>query len=69
MDIVETAEGSQTGYLAGDADEYAHCIATILYNSLDQNETIRNAARASVDRFSEKEFENQFLRATNLLFE
>lgn len=68
MDIIETSEGSQTGYLAVDAIEYAECILTILYNTKEQNETIRNAARASVDRFSEKEFEINFLRAVSPLF-
>lgn len=63
MDIVETSEGSQNGYLAIDAYDYARCIATILYNGREYNGKIRDAARASVDRFSEKEFENGFLRA------
>lgn len=45
MDIIETSEGSQTGYLAVDALDYAHCIASILYNSNEENEAIRNAAR------------------------
>lgn len=45
MDIVETAEGSRTGYLAVDAESYAHCIATVLYNSKEQNDAIRQAAR------------------------
>lgn len=68
MDIIETSEGSQTGYLATDACEYAEAIATILYNTKEQNDTTRNAARASCDRFSEKEFENGFLRAIGPLF-
>lgn len=45
MDIIETSEGSQTGYLAVDALDYAHCIANILYNSQEENDAIRNAAR------------------------
>lgn len=68
MDIVETSEGSRTGYLAVDAIEYANCIAVILYNTKEENDTIRTAARASCDRFSEKEFDVNFLRATTLLF-
>uniref|UniRef100_A0A182Q1T1 GDP-Man:Man(3)GlcNAc(2)-PP-Dol alpha-1,2-mannosyltransferase n=1 Tax=Anopheles farauti TaxID=69004 RepID=A0A182Q1T1_9DIPT len=63
MDIIETSEGSQNGYLAFDAYDYARCIANILYNTPEYNAKIRDAARASVDRFSEKEFENGFLRA------
>lgn len=50
MDIVETSEGSQTGYLADEAEDYARCIATILYNTKERNEKIRNAARY-VNRF------------------
>lgn len=69
MDIIETAEGSQTGFLAVDAVEYAKCIATILYNTKEQNDTIRRAARASVERFSEAEFEKGFLRAIGSFFD
>lgn len=67
-DIIETADGSQTGYLAVDAVEYAQCFASVLYNTKEQNETIRTAARASVDRFSESEFDSAFLRATGPIF-
>ena len=45
MDIIETSEGSRTGYLAVRAMEYADCIANILYNTDEENDTIRNAAR------------------------
>lgn len=45
MDIIETSEGSQTGYLAVDAMDYATCLATILYNTKEENDTIRDAAR------------------------
>ena len=45
MDIIETSEGSQNGYLAVDAVEYANCILNILYNTKEQNESIKNAAR------------------------
>lgn len=45
MDIVETAEGSRTGFLAVDALDYANCIASILYNSKEENNAIREAAR------------------------
>lgn len=45
MDIIETSEGSRTGYLAVCAMEYADCIANILYNTDEENETIRNAAK------------------------
>lgn len=45
MDIVETAAGSQTGYLAVDAIDYAEAIARILYNTKETNDMIRMAAR------------------------
>lgn len=68
LDIVETSEGSQNGYLAVDAVEYATCFYNILYNTKEENESLRNAARSSVERFSEKEFEVNFLRAVSPLF-
>ncbi|XP_055625508.1 GDP-Man:Man(3)GlcNAc(2)-PP-Dol alpha-1,2-mannosyltransferase isoform X1 [Toxorhynchites rutilus septentrionalis] len=69
MDIVETSEGSRNGYLALDAYDYARYIATILYNGREYNKKIREAARASVDRFSEVEFENGFLRAISTILD
>lgn len=60
LDIIETSEGSQTGFLAVDPLDYANAIATILYTSKDELDAIRVRARASVDRFSEREFENNF---------
>lgn len=45
MDIIETADGSRTGYLATDAIDYANCIAKILYNTKEENDRIREAAR------------------------
>lgn len=45
MDIIQTAEGRRTGYLATDAMDYANCIRTILYNSKEENEKIKEMAR------------------------
>lgn len=45
LDIIETSEGSQNGYLATDAIEYANCILTIIYNTIENNDRIRKAAR------------------------
>lgn len=45
MDIIETSEASQTGYLAAEPEEYARAIAAILFNTKEENEKIRNAAR------------------------
>ncbi|KRG06812.1 GDP-Man:Man(3)GlcNAc(2)-PP-Dol alpha-1,2-mannosyltransferase isoform X1 [Drosophila mojavensis] len=68
FDIIETSEGSQNGFLATDAVEYAASILNIIINPAETNRNIRNAARSSVERFSEKEFNNQFLRAISPLF-
>lgn len=45
MDIIEMSAGSQTGFLADEAEEYARCIAKILYSRREDNDTIREAAR------------------------
>ncbi|XP_036670678.3 GDP-Man:Man(3)GlcNAc(2)-PP-Dol alpha-1,2-mannosyltransferase [Drosophila suzukii] len=67
LDIVETSEGSQNGFLATDAVEYAENILNIIVNN-EEMDGIRSAARASVERFSEQEFEKNFLRAVSTLF-
>ncbi|VVC90152.1 unnamed protein product [Leptidea sinapis] len=66
-DIVETAIGSRTGFLATEPDEYARAILEVIALPPHQRRDIVNAARASVDRFSEMEFEKSFLRATEPL--
>lgn len=68
LDIIETSEGSQNGYLATDAVEYAGSILNIILNPVDTNRSIIDAARSSVERFSEKEFDEQFLRAISPIF-
>lgn len=45
MDIIETSEGSRTGYLAVNTMDYAECLDTILYNTKEENDAIRDAAR------------------------
>lgn len=45
LDIIETSEGSQSGFLAVDAVEYANCILTIISNTEEENKCLRNAAR------------------------
>ncbi|XP_063995596.1 GDP-Man:Man(3)GlcNAc(2)-PP-Dol alpha-1,2-mannosyltransferase [Diachasmimorpha longicaudata] len=67
-DIIETQRGSQTGFLAVDAEEYAKIIATIIHMKPEERSTIRNAARASVNRFSCEQFEREFLRTVAPLF-
>lgn len=61
-DIIETQLSSQTGFLATDAEEYAAIIANIIEMDQDTKDIIRNAARASVDRFSGQQFESEFIR-------
>lgn len=51
MDIIETSEGSRTGYLATDAIDYANCIAKILYSTKEENDKIREAARLVLHNF------------------
>ncbi|GFG39376.1 hypothetical protein Cfor_03223 [Coptotermes formosanus] len=65
MDIIVESEGSQNGFLAADETEYAQAIATILKLSPHTRKAIQDAARASVDRFSVKEFEKGFVRAVD----
>ncbi|XP_077296491.1 ALG11 alpha-1,2-mannosyltransferase isoform X1 [Arctopsyche grandis] len=66
-DIIETSEVSRTGFLASTPEDYARTILEVLALTEDQRHTIRSAARASVDRFSQKEFEKGFLRAIDPL--
>ncbi|CAH2088385.1 unnamed protein product [Euphydryas editha] len=66
-DIIETSEGSRTGFLASEPEEYARAILEVIALPSDEKKRIIEAARASVDRFSEKEFEKAFLRATEPL--
>ncbi|KAG6448510.1 hypothetical protein O3G_MSEX005520 [Manduca sexta] len=66
-DIVETSETSRTGFLAAEPDEYARAILEVIALPTDERKRIIEAARASVDRFSEKEFEKSFLRAVEPL--
>ncbi|KAB0800124.1 hypothetical protein PPYR_06384 [Photinus pyralis] len=68
LDIIETSEGSRLGFLATTADEYAHVIRYILYMSEAEVSGVRERARASVDRFSTKKFQDEFLRAIEPLF-
>jgi alpha-1,2-mannosyltransferase len=58
MDIVD--EG-QTGFLASDIDSYATTMRQILEMKSDERKEIRERARESVDRFSNKNFEEKFM--------
>lgn len=67
-DIVEESEGSRNGFLASDENEYARALAAIIKMSPQGRNKIREAARSSVDRFSEQEFEKGILRTLDPLF-
>lgn len=56
------------GFLAQTADEFAHILKYILLQSEEEMNEIRERARASVNRFSSKKFQEEFLRAVEPLF-
>lgn len=65
MDIVIEDESSRNGFLAIHEEEYASTLQRILLEMTDEGrDVIRERARASVERFSEREFEVAWLRAT-----
>lgn len=68
LDIIETSEASRLGFLAVTAEEYAHTIKFMLYMSEEESAEIREKAKASVERFSRKKFQEEFLRAIQPLF-
>lgn len=68
LDIVVPHEGKVTGFLADSEEGYAETMAHILSMSAEKRLQIRNSARASVNRFSDQEFEVTFLLAVEKLF-
>lgn len=64
MDIVAQKNSNLfcNGFHAEDEDEYAEAINKILKFTPKQRQEIRLKARKSVDRFSETQFSNGFLR-------
>lgn len=68
LDIIETSEASRLGFLAVTAEEYAHTLRYVLFLSDEEVMEIRERARASVDRFSRRKFQEEFLRAIEPLF-
>lgn len=68
LDIIETSESSRLGYLALTPQEFAHWIKYILDCTDEENNEIRERAKASVDRFSLGKFQTEFLRAVDPLF-
>lgn len=68
MDIVVPYQGKPTGYLASDVDGYANAMESVLKMSASERAEICLNARESVERFSEQEFNDSFLNATEPLF-
>ncbi|CAG7815708.1 unnamed protein product [Allacma fusca] len=68
MDIVMEYDGSRNGFLATDENDYAWAIQTILSMTPEARAAIRQRAKASVDRFSDRQFAKEFLKATESLF-
>ncbi|XP_034187021.1 ALG11 alpha-1,2-mannosyltransferase isoform X1 [Osmia lignaria lignaria] len=67
-DIIVTQPGSQNGFLASEAEEYAKIIAHIINMNPEERTAIRMVARASVNRFSDEVFEREFLRTIEPFF-
>lgn len=63
MDIVADEDGRRTGFLAGDAEQYAGAILAVLQMPEADRLLIAAAARRRAERFSEKRFYEDFLAA------
>ncbi|XP_063600803.1 GDP-Man:Man(3)GlcNAc(2)-PP-Dol alpha-1,2-mannosyltransferase-like [Penaeus indicus] len=68
MDILLDYEGQKTGYTASEAETYGQVMKGILEASDAEREAIRTAARSSVDRFSDEQFETSFISASEFIF-
>ena len=67
MDIIVEEASVRNGFLAVTEQEYAAAIDFILNMSPEGRKAVRERGRASVDRFSETEFESGWIRATEAL--
>ena len=68
MDIIVEDANVRNGFLAVHEKEYAANISYILGSlSRDGRQSIRHRARASVDQFSDRDFESGWIRATESL--
>lgn len=68
LDIVIPYNNSATGFLASTEAEYARAMKIIFTMNSDKSLLIRQNARNSVARFSEEEFETNFLTVMEPLF-
>lgn len=67
MDIVIPYKGEKTGFLAETEEEFAECLYKIYRMSVQKRNTIREAAREHVKKFSQEKFNNDFIDAFNTL--
>lgn len=63
MDIVVPYKGEKTGFLAETDDEYAEWLFTIFTMSQKRKAAIRDAAREHVKKFSQENFNINFMEA------
>ena len=64
-DIIIPYKGVNTGYLAENLQEYSDNLLMIFNLNLNQRNNIRRAAREHVKKFSQNEFNSNFLDAFN----
>ena len=65
MDIVVPFKGEKTGYLAETEDEYCDSLYSIYKMDSKKRNSIREAAREHVKKFSQEQFNVDFLEAFN----
>ncbi|XP_050546579.1 GDP-Man:Man(3)GlcNAc(2)-PP-Dol alpha-1,2-mannosyltransferase [Daktulosphaira vitifoliae] len=68
MDIIIEEGAGQNGFLATNEVEYAHAIHKAILLTDEQKLSLQKAARGSVNRFSNDQFRDNFLRAVQPLF-
>ena len=65
MDIVVPHKGEQTGFLAGNEEEFAESLYAIYTMPVKKRSSIREAAREHVKKFSQEQFDVEFMEAFN----
>lgn len=61
MDIVVKHDENRTGFLASDVDSYSDAMRTIFDLSENEKMNIRRNARSHIEKFSDKQFSDQFM--------
>ncbi|KAL0227396.1 hypothetical protein P9112_014720 [Eukaryota sp. TZLM1-RC] len=59
--VIPLQDGSQTGFLCSDVEEYARALGTVLLGNWDHLSHIQHGARRAVKRFSQESFIKTFL--------